>query len=408
MEKSIHIQLMNSFAVFVGGRQVSNPFDRSRKGIALLQYLILHRGKAVGRQRLLEEFWQEDNSANPESALKTLVSRLRVQLKQICGEAGGNCIIADQGGYRWQSMPNMTVDVYEIEDIFERLGAGSIRDEEAEMLCTRLLEVYTGDLLAQSGESQSEWVVSCAASLHNRFLHAVYAYVDILKRQKNHKQIVEICRTALDIDNFDDRLHMELMRALIETDRTNEALVQYKHVIHLYYRYLGEKPSDKLREFYEQIVRSEHTVEFNLEAITNELIEGESSRGAFVCEYTVFKEVFQLQMRSLERSGIPVFLGVIMVEGVGDNVLDSIEQDKVMLGLRDILQENLRRGDTITRFSPTMFALLLPTVNYSTGNMVMDRLKRMFYSKFPNSNIRYNYLIGPLTADALRAHADKG
>lgn len=43
-----------------------------------------------------------------------------------------------------------------------------------------------------------------------------------------------------------------------------------------------------------------------------------------------------------------------------------------------------------------MFALLLPTVNYTTGNMVMERVKRLFYRKYPNSNIPFAYRVGPL------------
>ena len=70
-----------------------------------------------------------------------------------------------------------------------------------------------------------------------------------------------------------------------------------------------------------------------------------------------------------------------------------------MNGLLEILRQNLRKGDTITHFAPTVFALLLPTVNYTTGNMVMERVKRLFYQKFPNSNVSFSYRVGPLSSD---------
>ena len=384
---------MNSFEIYTDGRQAKNLFDRSRKGVVLLQYLILNRGQVVGRQKLLDAFWEDDSSANPESALKTLISRMRTQLKQMC-DSDGVFIVAEQGGYRWQPLDNMTIDVYEIEDILDQLNDAD--EAEVDRRCTRLLQLYRGDLLAQNAESQIEWIIARGAALHGRFRAAVYAYVELLKKRGNYTRIIEVCRTALDVDSFDDRLHMELMNALIESDRMNEAVVEYKHVIHLYYRYLGVTPSQEMRDFYDHIARSRQSVEFSLKAIVDELIEGDEKRGAFVCEYAVFKEVFHLQMRSLERTGTPVFLAVIMVEGVGDKILDSIEQDNIMIGLRDILQVNLRRGDTITRFSPTMFALLLPTVTFITGNRVMERIKQIFYRKYPNSDISYRYLIGPL------------
>ena len=192
---------------------------------------------------------------------------------------------------------------------------------------------------------------------------------------------------------------MELMSALINTNRTSEALVQYKHVMHLNYRYLGVRPSDDMQEFYKQIVRAGKTLDLNLESIRNELRESGEQRGAFVCEYAVFKEIYNLQMRNLERLGSTMFLAVIMVGNPEEAGKDSIKQDNIMNGLLEILRSNLRKGDTITHFSPTIFALLLPTVNYTTGNMVMERVRKLFYKKYPNSNIPFNYRVGPLSSD---------
>ena len=45
-----------------------------------------------------------------------------------------------------------------------------------------------------------------------------------------------------------------------------------------------------------------------------------------------------------------------------------------------------------------MVAMLLPTVDYSTGDSVMERLKQKFYQAYPNSNVLFSYRIAPLTA----------
>lgn len=394
--KTLRIQMMNSFCAYADERPIVELVERSRKGAALIQYLILQGGETVSRQRLIEVFWEEEDSSNPENALKTLVSRLRKLLADCAGPAFSECIGSERGGYRWVNVPGVSVDLFELESALTRLE-GDIPDEERQRLTLRALELYTGDLLEQSPRGQQQWSVARAASLRGRIIEAVRCYADLLARKEDYLGVVEVCRRALDIDSFDDGLHIKLMNGLVRSGRTNEALVQYKHVMHLYYRYLGMPLSDELKEFYDYIAKANRSVEFSLEAITEQLAEGDSGHGAFVCEYAVFKEVFNLQMRSLQRMGTPVFLAVIMVEGSEDRVLDSIEQDALMSSLLEVLQENLRRGDTITRFSPTVFALLLPTVNYKTGNMVMERMKSLFYRRHPNSNITYKYLIGPLT-----------
>ena len=397
MGDCVRIQMMDTFTIYINEIQADRMVNKSRKGVALMQYLILNREQPVPNQRLLNTLWSEEKSTNPENALKTLVSRLRALLNQI-SPGLGQAIVADRNAYHWELQPGMAVDLYEIEDIFAALSAGWQKDAGARKdLYVRLMKLYTGDLL-QNGE-QSEWALARATALHNQYMASMYDYIDILKNEENYKEVVNVCRAALDVDNFDDRLHMELMTALIKTNRTSEALVQYKHVIHLHYRYLGIQPSDDMQEFYKQIVHAGKTLEFNLESIRNELRESGEQRGAFVCEYAVFKEIFNLQMRNLERLGSTMFLAVIMVSGLNGQTMEPIKQDNIMSGLLDILKQNLRKGDTITHFSPTIFALLLPSVNYTTGNMVMERVKRLFYKKYPNSNVSFNYRVGPLSSD---------
>lgn len=399
MKDAIRIQMMENFTIFVNERAAEHTFSRSRKGLALVQYLIVYQGQVVPRQRLLDELWADDQGVNPENALKTLISRMRTMLNGV-SDGLGDCIRAERGGYRWVCPPEMKIDLYEIEDIFTILDRHK-DDKQLPQLCSRLMELYTGDLLRNN--TQVEWALTRAVSLHNRYIATVNRYVEYLKSQKNYEEIVEVCRRAIDVDPFDDHLHMELMTGLIETKRTSEALVQYRHVVHMYYRYLGVDPSKEMREFYKKIVHAGRDIEFSLEAITEELSRSNQGEGAYVCEYSVFKELFNLQMRNLERLGSTIFLGVVMVETGDVESMDSILQDNIMTSLRDILQENLRRGDTITRFSPTIFALLLPTVNYNTGNMVMERVKRLFYQAHPNSNISYHYLLGPLGGKKVKA-----
>ena len=396
MSERIHIQMMDSFAIYINEQQKDQMINKSRKGITLMQNLILNEGQQVPNYRLLATLWPDEKSSNPENALKTLVSRVRATLNQL-SPGMGSCIVADRGAYHWENLPGMTVDVYEIEEIFRQLAACRDDEQQRRSLSKRLLELYKGDLLVNS--EQNEWVLARATAMHSRYMAAVYAYVDMLKQQEDYKEIVNVCRTALDVDNFDDQLHMDLMSALIKTNRNNEALIQYKHVMHLHYRYLGIQPSEDMQEFYKQIVNAGKTLEFNLESIRNELRESGEQRGAFICEYAVFKEIFNLQMRNLERLGSTMFLAVIMVSNINGQPMDTIKQENIMSGLLELLKQNLRKGDTITHFSPTILALLLPTVNYTTGNIVMERVKRLFFAKYPNSNVAFNYRVGPLSSD---------
>ena len=98
MSETIRIQMMDEFVIYLNERQADHMVNKSKKGLALIEYLIANRGEPVSNRRLLSTFWNDENVTNPENALKTLISRVRTLLSQISPELG-NCIVADRGAY---------------------------------------------------------------------------------------------------------------------------------------------------------------------------------------------------------------------------------------------------------------------------------------------------------------------
>lgn len=140
-------------------------------------------------------------------------------------------------------------------------------------------------------------------------------------------------------------------------------------------------------EFYNEIVEAQQKHEFNLETICRQLYQSSREQGAFVCDFPVFKEIFNLQIRNIERLDSTMFLAVIMVSKINGEQMGSIKQENVMHGLMEILRTNLRKGDVITHFSPTMVAMLLPTVDYSTGRQRDGTAQTEVLSGVSESNV---------------------
>lgn len=400
MSDMIRIQMMGSFTIYINEHQADHMVNKSRKGLALMQYLIMNQGARVSNRRLVAAFWPGEDVINPESALKTLISRMRTLLNQVADGLGG-CIASERGAYYWRSMPGMIIDVYELKEIFDQIGRQRDNEAAREELYRKMMSLYRGDLLKDS--EMNEWALPQATSMHNEYVKNVYGYLDLLKMKGEDKQLITVCRKALEVEPFDDRIHIELMSALISSHATNEAKAQYDEVMYLHYHYLNVEPSQELKEFYNQIVEASNSIEFSLESVCKELRESANEHSAFVCDYPVFKEIFNIQMRNLERLGSTMFLGIVMVSKLNGQPMDSMKQGNIMHGLLEIMETNLRKGDIITHFSPTMIALLLPTVDYTTGDIVMERLKQKFYRKYPNSNVLFNYRIAPLSSDMGRS-----
>ena len=394
MAKNVQIKMLGGFHIFADDVVCDGKIGKTKKGSMLLQYLILQRGKSVPYIELYEALWPNDESSNPENALKTLVSRTRTLLATISKELPA-CIGTSRGSYRFVAIENCEVDVYEFENLCDELTELTGLDNAAREKFTRLLIIYTGDLLPYgAGET---WVVPRSVDLHNRYMKAVYKYIDLLREAEDYDEIIRVSRVALDIDAFDERLHLDLMDALVKSGRNNESLLQYRHATHMYYRYLGSQPPEGIQEFYKQIITAGNELEMNIDIIRRELAEMGEIRGAFVCEYAVFKDIYNLQVRSMERLGMTMFIVLMKIDRIDGKPMEPLKMDDVMKRLLDVLKSNLRKGDIITQFSVSQYALLLPTVNYDTCKMVMERIRRAFYREQANSNIMLTYRLGPIT-----------
>ena len=70
---SAGIYLLGKPALFVAGSL--QPFGGPRKAIALLAYLILHRGRALSRAAVAEQFWPDEEDENARASLRRHLHR---------------------------------------------------------------------------------------------------------------------------------------------------------------------------------------------------------------------------------------------------------------------------------------------------------------------------------------------
>ena len=173
MGDTVRITMMGDFLIYINEQHVENPVSKSRKGTALMEFLVLHRGRPVPNQQLLHTLWPEHSVSNPENALKTLVSRMRTLLNQM-SDGLGTCIVSDRGAYHWQNLPDMRIDVLELMDLYDAVATE--RDTEVlRGLYQQILEDYKGDLY-QIGELDGD--MGFAQQLHSQYLQSIYSYIE--------------------------------------------------------------------------------------------------------------------------------------------------------------------------------------------------------------------------------------
>ena len=380
MQHHVTICLLGDITVRADDHAPVRLTAKSRMGASLMEYLIMQRGQPVSGARLIRELWKDRPGRNPENALKTMISRLRSLLHGICVGLG-DCVANGASGYYWQNEPWVQVDVLDLMDCMDRLRQRPPDAEKRELL-ERVMMEYTDDLYDSGDISNGS---TMASYLHKEYLDAACALVEMLRMEKAWGEISRVCRRALEIDGEDRQLRSELAEASEWLERGERRRGEFR-----------EGRMDAEEDVLADRTEAGRQVRLNLEIIARELQEKDRERqGPFFCDYLVFKEIYNIQMRNLERLGSTMFLGVVMVTGTNGG-LSSVSRESAMAALMEILRNNLRKGDIVTRLDADIVAMLLPTVNYSTGSMVMSRIEKLFGREYPRGGVELQYRVSPL------------
>lgn len=67
-----------------------------------------------------------------------------------------------------------------------------------------------------------------------------------------------------------------------------------------------------------------------------------------------------------------------------------------MEGLLGCVCISLRRGDVVTRFSPTQYLLLMSALTFENGQMVLRRIRHSLKKNYPRSPLKITASLQPI------------
>lgn len=151
-----------------------------------------------------------------------------------------------------------------------------------------------------------------------------------------------------------------------------------------------------MADYYDRIQRANRALEMGLVQFKEELMRGEDNNRAIVCDRRVFRSLFCLQRRGMERTGGHALLGILTLTELDPA---SEKREAALNGLVKIMLLNLRRGDVITRLDESTIAMFLPNADESAANIIIDRLKRSFYLQFPSTGRTLSCAISAISVE---------
>jgi len=241
--KKLTVRVLGEFAV--DGLDLTTL--GSRKARQLLLLLALGRGRPVAVDRLIDALWGDGPPANPADQLAVLVSRVRRRI-------GAERVARSDAGYRlqydWLDVDELDAAVAEAH---RRGAAGNARGAVAAVRVA--LTLMRGE--PTTAGMDSEWVVAQVGSVRRGVDQARRAVAGVLVGAGQCLDAIDVLRSDLDVDSYDEDRVRLLMRAEAGAGRTGAALAAFAALRERLQQDLGTDPAPATLELHTAIVRGE-------------------------------------------------------------------------------------------------------------------------------------------------------
>lgn len=394
MPDTLNISMLGSFSIERNGMRIDDNNNRMRKVWLLLAYLIYTRKRRTTQENYLSLLQSPgEESDDPSGRLKALFYRLRAMLDHLGPSTGHELIVRKNGSYAWNTEIPIRLDAEEFDQLYS--AASTAEGDSKLTYLLQALELYQGDFLTKL--STEVWVMPITAYYHQRFLDAAGQVLELLEERKRWEEATVLCWKALKIEPYSETLYQHLMRCQISAGDRSGAVATYESMSEVLFDTFGVMPSEDSRKLYREASKestNDHAVPS--EAVRDQLQEPSASKGAMFCEYDFFKLLYQVQARSIIRSGDIIHIALLSLHNQDKQPLPRRSLDRAMENLQALVISSLRQGDVVTRCSASQLIIMLPQANYENSCAVCQRICKAFNRQYPHSPAEIHFSVHPL------------
>ncbi|MGK5636836.1 BTAD domain-containing putative transcriptional regulator [Streptomyces sp. URMC 126] len=209
--QAVRVRFLGDFELTLNGAPVRRW--RAGKARGLFQFLAIHRGQTLTRDRLYEALWPDSDRSAGDSSLKVAAHALR---RVLGAHPDGTCGAGIRLSYRDFGYVLDIADLWSDVDRFQELVHAGLRSAATGDRATardRLrsaVALYAGEFLR--GES-ADWVIEQREYLRSLALQALEVLRVDAAEQEDFPDLIEVCRSTLGVDRHHEGAYRALMTA---------------------------------------------------------------------------------------------------------------------------------------------------------------------------------------------------
>lgn len=377
----LQVNTLGKLSVTNGNSTFPQEKRRSIQVELLVVYLILNRNYTINNQQLIDFLWPDGNSDKPEGALRNLVYRARKEFKKLFN---GITIIKSKGrSYFWNLEVECTVDYEELIKISNKVNQENDLFRKYE-LCLEMINRYRNEFLPDF--NYNDWIIQMNNTLERNCLDGLLSTLNQLASNNLYEEVLKICNHPNCQKIMDTRIYEMKLYAFYKTKKIDQALQFYRQIVDYYYSKYGVEVSNRFKEIYHMIIDTSSSSQINVEELERNLADDGVNERTFYCDFDVFKNIYQINVRSARRTMKARVLALLTVVDQSHSLSDK-ELSKEADILKAVIASSLRKNDVFSKFNMTQYSLILASPNVEGAQVAINRIISRYNEKKKHSQV---------------------
>ena len=386
-ENTLYVKTFGSFSMRYNGRQVMGDARSVKSQSVRLLQMLLHFRDGVDLETLCESVL--DNNMDIEDtrhAIHSIIYNTKRKL-QSDGLPDVKYILVKGGIVRWNPEIPVIEDAEQFEQLCAKANEAADLDEKLQ-LYLQAIDLYNGEFMQQY--TSQVWAAQQSKKYLQLFTDAMNSAVSLLRINKDYVTMRRIglqAAKAVPLDEWET----VVVESLISMGKTDDAIVYYQAIAEMYMRELGVRPSKQMLNMIERVGKTIKRSYAMLDSIQEELTgRYDDKPGGYLCSYPVFRGIYRMVERMIERGGQSVYLMLCTVVDTKGNPMKSgpaLEELSERLG--ESIQKSIRHSDAVSRYSEGQYIILLVNTSMENCDVVQKRINHNFIVGYQRTGIHY-------------------
>lgn len=382
----LKVKLFGNFSLMYGEQSLLGKKTSETQFTLLMQILLYYHKTGVSREHLEELLFGDRDIKNVHHTMQSVIYNAKKRLKK-AGLPDVNYVRLEKGVFYWNDEIPIDADTTKFEELYDAAEKTGDKKERLALLI-EACRCYTGEFMERY--ASMIWAAGKARKYRNQFYDCVEKAAELLREQEDYTRLKRLGDYASGIAPFADWECLS-MEALIGLGKFEDAENLYANTVDYYFKERGIQPSEKLMQMFERMENQMIHPMGMLDKIQKKLIEDDEKQGGYLCSYPVFRGIYRMVTRMMERGGQSVYLMLCtVVDSKGNPMKDGEQLDELSDRLAKAICKSIRHGDAVNRYGKGQYLILLINITLENCKIIERRIDANFLTGRQRTGVQYH------------------